>query len=94
METNQHHPAMPWRDIPQFIAEHIRCATRFEVTRPMLEFLILTASRSGEVRGAVWSEIDFEAETWTIPAERMKAKVAHRVPLTERGINGTRTADS
>lgn len=82
----EHHPAMPWRDIPAFIAEHIRQVSRFEVTRPMLEFLILTACRSGEVRGAVWSGIDFVTAIWTIPAERMKAKVAHRVPLTERAL--------
>ena len=48
-----------------------------------IELLTLTAARSGEVRGACWSEIDGDA--WTIPAERMKAKVAHRVPLSSRG---------
>ncbi len=48
----------------------------------MMEFLILTACRSGEVRGARWSEIDMDAAIWTIPAERMKAKIAHRVPLS------------
>ncbi|MEQ8400706.1 MAG: integrase arm-type DNA-binding domain-containing protein [Roseitalea porphyridii] len=47
-----------------------------------LEFLAMTACRSGEVRGAVWSEIDFEKKVWTIPAERMKARRDHRVPLT------------
>lgn len=47
-----------------------------------LEFLVLTAARSGEVRGAVWDEFDLKAGLWTIPAERMKAKREHRVPLT------------
>ena len=47
-----------------------------------LEFAILTAARSGEVRGAAWSEIDLEAKVWTVPAERMKAGREHRVPLS------------
>jgi len=51
-----------------------------------LEFLILTAARSGEVRGASWSEIDLEAGTWSIPAERMKASRPHRVPLSARAV--------
>ena len=51
-----------------------------------LEFLILNASRSGEVRGALWSEIDMTAKLWTIPAERMKAKAEHRVPLSKQAI--------
>lgn len=51
-----------------------------------LEFLILNASRSGEVRGALWSEIDMNAKLWTIPAERMKAKAEHRVPLSKQAI--------
>jgi integrase len=52
----------------------------------MLEFLILTAARSGEVRMMTWDEIDFAKAVWTIPASRMKAKVAHRVPLSTRAI--------
>jgi integrase len=51
-----------------------------------LEFLILTACRSGEIRGAKWSEIDLEAKTWTIPAIRMKAGKEHLVPLSARAI--------
>jgi integrase len=51
-----------------------------------LEFLILTAARTGEVTGARWSEMDLEASLWTIPAARMKAKKDHRVPLTDRAI--------
>lgn len=54
------------------------------VTRLALEFLILTATRTGEVIGAVWDEIDEDAGLWTIPAVRMKAKREHKVPLTER----------
>src|SRR3546814_6884865 len=51
-----------------------------------LEFLILTASRTGEVIGATWSEIDFDAKVWTIPADRMKANKEHRVPLSARAV--------
>jgi integrase len=51
-----------------------------------LEFGILTAARSGEVRGALWSEIDLQAAQWVIPAERMKGKKEHRVPLSKQAI--------
>jgi len=82
----EHQPAMPWRDIPQFIADHLRSAERYDQTRPMLELLILTAARSGEIRGMRWSEIDLNAAVWTIPADRMKVKQPHRVPLSDRAI--------
>ncbi|MHC2261411.1 tyrosine-type recombinase/integrase [Sinorhizobium meliloti] len=52
----------------------------------MLELLILTASRSGEIRQMHWAEIDFSDAVWTVPASRMKAKVMHRVPLAQRAI--------
>ncbi len=55
-------------------------------TKLALEFLVLTASRSGEAREALWSEIDLPAKVWTIPALRMKAKRAHRVPLSGRVV--------
>jgi integrase len=51
-----------------------------------LAFTILTASRSGEVRGATWSEIDLEAGIWVIPANRMKAAKEHRIPLSSAAI--------
>ena len=51
-----------------------------------VEFAILTACRSGEVRGAKWAEIDLDAKLWTIPAERMKAKREHEVPLSEQVV--------
>ena len=82
----EHQPAMPWRDIPVFVANQLQVTTRNEVTRPMMEFLILTACRSGEARGACWSEIDINTAVWTIPGERMKAKMPHRVPLCKRVI--------
>lgn len=82
----QHHPAMPWRDIPTFIQEHLRPGNRPEVTRTLLEFIILTACRSGEARGMSWDEVDLKNKVWTIPEERMKAKITHRVPLSPRAI--------
>lgn len=82
----QHHPAMPWQDIPTMIATHFRKGSVHDISRNMLEFLILTACRSGEVRGMTWDEVDFEKAVWSIPAERMKAKMPHRVPLTSRAI--------
>jgi len=82
----QHQPAMPWRVIPSFIAEHVRNRTRYDVTRAILEFLILTAARSGEVRGMTWAEVDLNSAIWTIPAERMKAEQQHRVPISSRAL--------
>lgn len=82
----QHHPAMPWREIPDFVKSHLKPGKRRDVTKALLEFLILTACRSGEVRGMTWQEVDLEQATWVIPAERMKAKVPHRVPLPPRAI--------
>ncbi|WP_150112545.1 tyrosine-type recombinase/integrase, partial [Ferrovum myxofaciens] len=79
-------PAMPWRVIPSFIAEHVRNRTRYDVTRAILEFLILTAARSGEARGMTWAEVDLNSAIWTIPAERMKAEQQHRVPISSRAL--------
>jgi integrase len=75
-----HHAAMPYRDIPAFVA---RLHERQAVAALALEFAILTAARSGEVLGARWLEIDLDAKVWNIPAERMKAAREHRVPLSE-----------
>lgn len=82
----EHQPAMPWRELPQFVLHTLRSSDRYDVTRLALEFLILTACRSGEVRGLRWSELDLHGCIWTIPAERMKAKQAHRVPLSPQCI--------
>lgn len=82
----EHQPAMPWRDIPSFITDHLHNNSRYDVTRAILEFLVLTAVRSGEVRGMRWEEVDIVKGIWSIPAERMKAKVEHRVALSERAL--------
>ncbi|QLI80281.1 tyrosine-type recombinase/integrase [Chitinibacter fontanus] len=81
----EHQPAMPWQDVPKFVAEHLSGEGR-SVSCNALLFLILTAVRSGELRGATWDEINFEAAIWTIPAERMKTGVIHRVPLSEIAV--------
>lgn len=78
--TRGHHAAMPYRDVPAFIA---RLRGLEALSARALEFLILTAARSGEVLGARWSEFDLDGGLWTVPAERMKAGKEHRVPLTE-----------
>lgn len=80
-----HHPAVPWRDLPS-VARRLFSDDRPSAGKSMLELLILTATRSGEVRGMQWDEIDFKNATWTIPASRMKAKQFHRVPLPSRAI--------
>ncbi|SHH10799.1 site-specific integrase [Massilia sp. CF038] len=75
----KNHPALPWRDVGGFMDELRACEG---VAARAIEFTILTACRSGEVRGARWSEIDLVAKVWTIPAGRMKAGKEHRVPLS------------
>ena len=74
----QHFAAMPADDLPEFMRE---LATRTTTGAMALRFGILTASRSGEIRGATWDEIDMDAKVWTIPADRMKNGRAHKVPL-------------
>ncbi|MDA9346936.1 tyrosine-type recombinase/integrase [bacterium] len=76
----QNFPAMPWRIIPRFVEEDIGDVDN--VSRNLLLFVILTAVRSGEARKAKWSEFDLKQRIWTIPANRMKAQVMHRVPLS------------
>ena len=78
-----HHAALPYAAVPQFLTD-LRAAQAGEATKLALEFLILTAARTGEVIGARWEEIDFDAGTWTVPAARMKAAREHRVPLAPR----------
>ena len=81
----QHMRALPHREVPAAI-ETIRASNARPVVKLAFEFLVLTAARSGEVRGAVWPEIDRDEGVWTIPATRMKAKREQRVPLCRRAI--------
>jgi integrase len=76
---------MPYGDVPAFVKA--LKATESTFSKLALEFAILTAARSGEVRGARWSEIDLEREVWAIPAERMKAGRAHTVPLPRQALD-------
>lgn len=76
----KNHPALPWRETAAFMAALRR---RDGIAARAVEFAILTAARSGEVRGASWDEIDLEARLWTVPASRMKAGKEHRVPLSD-----------
>jgi integrase len=79
----QHHPAVPIDDMPSFI---MTLRQRVGLAARALEFAILTAARSGEVRGATWGEIDTDTGIWTIPGPRMKAKREHRVPLCDAAM--------
>ena len=90
---HSHHKSVSYQDVPQAIRK-IRAAESGRYAKLALEFLILTAARSGEVRGATWSEIDFDKALWTIPAERMKAGKAHRVPLSSRCLEILQEAKS
>ncbi len=79
----EHHDALPYSEIGAFMAE---LRQREGYGARCLEFAILTAARSGEARGATWGEIDLEKGIWTIPAERMKMKKEHRVPLSKSAL--------
>ena len=79
----EHFAALPYADVPEFIVT-LRSSTAAQITKLAFEFLILNASRSGEVRLARKSEVDVEAALWTIPGERMKAGKNHVVPLAPR----------
>jgi len=75
----RHFPALPYAELPKFMGELEQFDNNIGATA--LRFTILTAARTGEVVGAKWDEIDFDAAVWVVPAERMKAKKEHRIPL-------------
>ncbi|MCA1934771.1 MAG: integrase arm-type DNA-binding domain-containing protein [Asticcacaulis sp.] len=83
-----HHKALPSDEIPALM---VALRKRDALAARALEFTILTAARTGEVLGADWSEIDFDNAVWTVPKERMKAGVEHRVPLSDRAAEILRT---
>jgi len=80
----KHFPAMPYADVPAFMN---RLLEKDSIPANALVFTILTAARTGETLGAVWGEIDLDAGLWTIPAERMKGKSGHVVPLTDMALD-------
>lgn len=81
-----HLAAMKWADVPNFITNISTILTASDVVLRAIEFAVLTASRSGEVRLATRDEIDLNTATWTRPEDHMKAGIEHRVPLTPRMI--------
>jgi integrase len=80
-----HQPSMEWSEVPEFVESELRNGKSL-LSKLMLEFLILTAARSGEIRAMTWDEVDLVKAVWTVPAIRMKAKVEHRVPLSVRAV--------
>ncbi len=80
-----HRQALPHRDVAAAI-EAVRVGSAQPAVKLAFEFLVLTAIRSGEVRGAQWAEIDTTDRVWTVSAQRMKAKREHRVPLRARAL--------
>ncbi|WP_285675148.1 tyrosine-type recombinase/integrase, partial [Paralimibaculum aggregatum] len=78
-----HHAALPWAELPALMA---RLAEAGGSGALALRFCILTAARSGEVRGARWEEVDADRAVWTVPAARMKGGREHRVPLAPAAL--------
>lgn len=83
IKTVTHHRALPWQQVPEFMKA---LRKREGMGARALEFIILTAARSGEVRGMTWAEIDLNARVWTVPGERIKAGKTHRVPLSDDAV--------
>jgi len=79
----EHHKALPYDELPTLMSE---LKDNESISARALMFTILTASRTGETTGAVWSEIDLDAKLWVLPPERMKANREHRVPLSEAAV--------
>ena len=81
----RHHRSLGYADVPSTLVT-IASSGAYQATKDALEFLVLTAARSGEVRGATWAEMHLGAATWTIPGERMKGGREHRVPLSSAAM--------
>ena len=80
----KHHPALPYREAGAFLAQ---LRQQKGIGARALELTVLTASRTGEVLGAKWDEIDFKAKVWIVPAERMKNGKEHRIPLVDAAVD-------
>ena len=87
----KHHRALPYSGVGAALAA-VRATGAYPATRLAFTFLVLTAARSGEVRGARWDEIDMDAAVWTVPAERIKSGREHRVPLSPAALDVLREA--
>ena len=84
IQDNKHFRALPINEMGDFMAKLAQVQGQ---GARALEFAILTAARSGEVRGALWSEIDLKTKVWTIPASRIKAGREHRIPLSSSAVS-------
>lgn len=82
----QHHPMIQPEELPDFL-KNLTSANIHITTKLAIQFTILTAARSGEVRGATWNEIDLDKNLWSIPAERMKMQMPHTVPLSLAAVS-------
>ena len=90
--AKRHHQALDYHEVPSAM-ETVRQSTADPVTKLAFEFLVLTAARSSEVRLATWDEIDSDERKWTVPAEHMKARREHKVPLSKRALEVLRLAE-
>ena len=89
--SKAHHKALPYDRMSDAL-RRVRELGCNRIAALAFEFMVLVAARSGELRGARWREVDLEAETWTVPAERMKTRRTHRVPLSARALEVLREA--
>ena len=83
--VKEHYRALPYQEVPVALAT-VDASNSSLACKLCFRFLVLTAARSGEVRGAIWSEIDFEKREWRIPGNRMKTGTEHRVPLSSKAL--------
>ena len=91
-KPRQHLKALPYHEVSAALEAVDQCNSG-PVTKLAFHFMVLTAARSGEVRGATWNEIDLDNATWTVSAERMKSRREHRVPLSGRALEVLREAE-
>ena len=92
-KVRAHHRSLPYQDVPDAL-EMIAASGASESAKLCFRFVVLTASRSGEARAATWDEIEADSELWTVPAHRMKAGRAHRVPLSDAAMGVLEEADA
>ena len=85
-KVKEHLRALPYQDVGSALRT-VDASQTSPASKHCLKFLVLTAARSGEARGATWDEIDLEGATWTVPGSRMKAGVEHRVPLSDQALD-------
>ncbi len=83
----EHHRALPYSDVPAALQTITDCEKALPIARACFLFLVLTAARSAEARGARWREIDLREREWRIPADRMKVDREHRVPLADASLD-------